>query len=154
MITRIVSGGQTGGDQAAWRAAKRLGIETGGWMPSGFRTEEGPRPDLGRIYGAQENGFPGYRERTEDNVGDSDITLWLGSAGGSAGFSCTKRATERFGKTLVIVPDLDSSPEVAARHLEGFSVINVAGNRESRNPGIGAKAEEWLVMMLALTQLV
>ena len=33
MISRVISGGQTGADQAGWRAAKRCGIATGGeWM--------------------------------------------------------------------------------------------------------------------------
>ena len=41
----IVSGGQTGADQAAWRAARTAGIATAGFMPLGYLTEDGPRPD-------------------------------------------------------------------------------------------------------------
>ena len=50
MIGKIISGGQTGVDQAALRAAKACGIPTGGWAPKGWRTEDGPAPwlaDLG-----------------------------------------------------------------------------------------------------------
>jgi hypothetical protein len=36
MFMKIISGGQSGADQAAWRAAKAFGIATGGWMPRGF----------------------------------------------------------------------------------------------------------------------
>lgn len=154
MITRIVSGGQTGVDQAAWRAAKKLGIETGGWMPAKFLTEDGPRPEFAELYGANEHESPNYQARTEANVLAGDVTLWLGSAERSPGFRCTEWATSRWGRLLLIVPTFDSNPEITARYLEGFSVINVAGNRESRNPGVGAKAEAWLSMMLALTQLV
>ena len=41
MVTMVISGGQTGADQAGWRAAEACGIPTGGWMPRGFLTEEG-----------------------------------------------------------------------------------------------------------------
>jgi hypothetical protein len=46
MIQRVISGGQTGVDQAALRAAKACGIPTGGWCPLGFLTEAGPMPAL------------------------------------------------------------------------------------------------------------
>ena len=36
MLEKIISGGQTGADQAAWRAAKAFGVPTGGWMPKDF----------------------------------------------------------------------------------------------------------------------
>jgi hypothetical protein len=39
MLEKILSGGQTGADQAAWRAARSFGLPTGGWMPLGFLTE-------------------------------------------------------------------------------------------------------------------
>ncbi len=35
MIERILTGGQTGADQAALRAARAAGIATGGWAPKG-----------------------------------------------------------------------------------------------------------------------
>jgi hypothetical protein len=46
MLAKIISGGQTGTDQAAWRAAKTYGITTGGRMPERFITEDGPRPEV------------------------------------------------------------------------------------------------------------
>ena len=52
MIERVLSGGQSGADQASWRAAKTHGIPTGGAMPKGFRTEDGPRPEFAERYGA------------------------------------------------------------------------------------------------------
>ena len=33
MIELVISGGQTGADQAGWRSAKKAGIATGGYMP-------------------------------------------------------------------------------------------------------------------------
>jgi hypothetical protein len=52
MLDKTISGGQTGADQAAWRAAKAHAIATGGWMPKGFLTEDGPRPEFAELYGA------------------------------------------------------------------------------------------------------
>jgi hypothetical protein len=45
MLERVISGGQTGSDQAAWRVAKACAIPTGGFMPAGFLTDDGPQPD-------------------------------------------------------------------------------------------------------------
>jgi Circularly permutated YpsA SLOG family len=33
MLDKVISGGQTGAAQAGWRAARAVGIATGGWMP-------------------------------------------------------------------------------------------------------------------------
>jgi hypothetical protein len=52
VLDRVVSGGQTGADQAGWRAARASGIATGGWMPAGFLTEAGPRPEFAEMFGA------------------------------------------------------------------------------------------------------
>jgi len=49
MLERVISGGQTGADQAGWRAARASGIPTGGAMPGGFLTEDGARPDFAEL---------------------------------------------------------------------------------------------------------
>ena len=41
---KIISGGQTGADQAALDAAIELTIPYGGWLPKGRKTEDGPLP--------------------------------------------------------------------------------------------------------------
>jgi hypothetical protein len=79
MLDRIVSGGQTGADQAGWRAAKAAGIPTGGWMPLGFLTEDGPRPEFAGLYGAEECPTADYPARTRRNVIDSSATIWFGT---------------------------------------------------------------------------
>src|SRR5262245_37269304 len=63
----VVSGGQTGADQAGLIAARRFGIPTGGWMPKGFLTTTGPAPDLAREFGLREHSG-GYADRTEANL--------------------------------------------------------------------------------------
>jgi hypothetical protein len=83
MLDRVISGGQTGADQAGLRAARGAGIPTGGWAPLGWLVES----DDGRRniaapwladYGLAECPEPGYPARTKANVRDSDGTLWFG----------------------------------------------------------------------------
>jgi predicted Rossmann-fold nucleotide-binding protein len=77
---RVVSGGQTGVDQAALRAARAAGFETGGFAPQGWATEAGPAPWLAE-YGLVECRVGGYPARTFENVRVADATLWIGPAG-------------------------------------------------------------------------
>ncbi len=72
MIKKIISGGQTGADQAALDAAMKLDIPHGGWIPRGLITENGPLPDK---YQLEEMPTSRYVGRTEENVIDSDGTL-------------------------------------------------------------------------------
>ena len=78
MLERVVTGGQSGSDQAGWRAAKALGIPTGGWMAAGFATEDGPRPDFAGLYGAVEHPSPDYPSRRLANL---SMTAELGGPG-------------------------------------------------------------------------
>ncbi len=53
-------------------------------MPKGFLTEDGPRPDFAESYNAQEMPTDSAAARTEQNVQDSDATLWFGETTTSA----------------------------------------------------------------------
>lgn len=81
-LTKIISGGQSGADQAALKAAQQLGLSTGGWAPRGFRTSLGPNPELGTKYFLQElvqdEKVPlvaDYVTRSKKNVDESDATV-------------------------------------------------------------------------------
>jgi hypothetical protein len=50
-----VSGFNTGADFAAIKAAKDNGMETSGYMPKGYRTEKGTKPEYAELYGAVEH---------------------------------------------------------------------------------------------------
>src|SRR3954452_16183504 len=102
MLEQIISGGQTGADQAAWRAAIASGLATGGWMPLGFLTEDGPRPEFAELYGAKETTRADYRQRTEANVRDSGATVWLGPTG-SPGYKATSWACRGLNNELFLV---------------------------------------------------
>lgn len=148
MLGRIVSGGQTGADQAGWRAARRLGLPTGGWMPRGFETENGPRPEFAREYGAQEL-VGGYKARTEANARDSDATVWFGDPTTPGGVA-TLRACRALGRPVFLVADGVTLPSALGEWIveQYVEVLNVAGNRESSQPGIGARVERFLVVAL------
>ena len=132
---QVVSGGQTGADQAGLIAARRFGIPTGGWMPQGFLTTTGPAPDLARAFGLQEHPG-GYADRTEANVRLADGTLRFAASFETPGEKCTLKWLRPHGKPYLDIDRADPPPvgEVAAwikRH--NIRVLNVAGNVEPRS---------------------
>lgn len=142
-LMKVVSGGQTGADQAALVAARLAGIETGGWAPKDWLTEDGPMPMLAG-YGLKECPKPGYPARTAMNVKDSDgtVVFWNGQVQGR-GSRLTENIALRMGKPVISGP-------VAARTLAQFirqhniQVLNVAGSRASADPNIGEFVEREL----------
>ena len=146
----VVSGGQTGVDRAALDAALRLGLQIGGWCPKGRKAEDGAIP---AHYPLNETGKDDYRTRTDWNVRDADATLVLtrGSAptGGTA--VAVRLAKSKHHKPHLVI-DLDgaSTPEQVQRWLQEHrvSALNVAGSRESKNPGIYKLARAFLVKVL------
>jgi Circularly permutated YpsA SLOG family len=145
MLERVISGGQTGADQAGWRAARSAKIATGGFMPLGFLTEDGPRPDFAEMFGAVEMPGGGYPERTRARVRDSDATIWFGNPDSPEGRT-TLRACTGFGKPVYLVNEILTQPADVAAWIEAEEarVLNVAGNRESTEPGIGGQVERFL----------
>ena len=106
MLSLVRSGGQSGVDQAAWRAARAAGIPTAGWMPLGFLTEDGPRPEFAGLYGASEMPTAEYPPRTRANVRDSDGTLWIGPVD-SPGARDTLRACRDLGRPALVIGEGD-----------------------------------------------
>jgi hypothetical protein len=150
MLERVISGGQAGVDQAALRAARGESIPTGGWAPRGWATEDGAAPWLAD-FGLVECETPGYPPRTRANVRDSDGTLWLGSTA-SPGGRLTIGTARALGKPLLIIEEGKTTPADVRRWIEaeGVRVLNVAGNRESTEPGIGPRAAEFLERVFRL----
>jgi hypothetical protein len=147
MLERVVSGGQTGVDQAGWRAARACGLATSGWMPKTFLTEDGPRPEFAELYGARETTRADYRQRTEWNVRGSDATVWLGLICSKVWWTTSWACQGVNRELLTVVPGRGRQPSEVADWIarNRVKVLNVAGDRESRNTGIGAKAERFLI---------
>lgn len=155
-LNKIISGGQTGADQAGLRAARRLGLETGGWAPRDFMTLEGPAPWLGTEFGLMEHPG-GYSGRTVANVHDSDATIRFASKFWTPGERRTLSAITQYKKPHL---DFDLSQPLDGGRLLSFiekkqvKVLNVAGNAEAHAPGIGKIVEEFLVRTLNKTLTV
>jgi len=156
-VTRIISGGQTGADSGGLSAAVRLGLETGGTMPRGFRRERNPfSPSVARSLGLIEHSSASYKPRTTLNIQDSDGTLVLGNVN-SSGSRLTINEANRLGKPVFVVPWKKGEPVPDIREFRswlesnGIETLNVAGNRESVNPGIVDVVDEFLVRGLSDT---
>lgn len=134
MITRIISGAQTGSDRAGLDAALHIGIDVGGWIPLGRRTDEGPLSIEDFIrYKLREHPLPAYPPRTLQNVLDSDGTVLFGNMN-SPGCRLTLRYLREHGCPSLINP----TAVALCRWIDysGMHTLNVAGNRERTNPGI------------------
>lgn len=130
----IISGGQAGADRTALEVAKYvLQIPTGGFCPRGCLTEDGPRMELIYEFGLRETESTGYTQRTEANVQIADATVVFGNPY-SVGSRQTVQLANGFGKHCWVNP----SPVELRGWCELFQVqvLNVAGNRLSKNPKI------------------
>ncbi len=155
-LVRVVSGGQTGADQAGWRAAERLGYLTGGWMPHNFRTEDGHHPEFAKRYNARALQNGSYQERTKLNIVESHGTLIFGNVN-EPGSLLTFVTCKQMRRPRMVVSDADllnvgelplSTTIDHVRlwvYANDIRVLNVAGNRESKHPGIGALVESFLI---------
>lgn len=136
MIKQIISGGQSGVDRAALDAAIEAGLSHGGWCPRGRRTEDGI---LDPRYQMRETDSPDYAHRTKLNVLDSDGTLILNRGALEGGTALTLKLAKDHGKTTYLAnPEetdkLESIRDWLMQH--DIEVLNIAGPRESRRPGI------------------
>jgi hypothetical protein len=141
MLTKIVSGGQTGVDRAALDIALERGLSCGGWCPPGRAAEDGRIPDRYPLAETPADTSPEapavpHSLRTEWNVRDSDGTLVLvmGQAASRSsgpnsisrdappvltagpadrGTALTLRVAERLGKPHLQL-DLTAAPSAAA----------------------------------------
>ncbi len=148
MLQKVVSGGQTGVDRGALDAAAACGIDRGGWCPRGRRAEDGRIPDA---YPLRETASSDYRDRTERNVIASDATLIIARGPLSGGTALTRDLAERAGRPYLVV-DLARGPQAETirewLHAHDVRVLNVAGPRESQQPGIQREAHRLLTAVL------
>jgi hypothetical protein len=88
----------------------------------------------------------GYASRTRANVRDSDATLWLGDWN-SPGGKATLGACRELERPVLIVVRGETKPSDVCDWIQthGVRVLNCAGNRESKSPGLGARVEAFLV---------
>lgn len=153
-VTKIISGGQTGADMGGLKAAKILKLQTGGTVPKGCLTEDGPNPKLVSKYGCVESWSEHYQPRTIANVCNSDGTVLFASNWDSPGSICTLVAACS-GNRPVFKVDLDIEfpafvSEQFKKWIKGNNIqtLNVTGHRESGHPGIEKSVTLFLVKAL------
>ena len=145
LITRIITGGQTGVDRAALDAAMELGIPHGGWCPRGRLAEDGRIPQK---YHLKETPSPDYAVRTRWNVQSADGTLILYREPLEGGTALTWQLAVELEKPVLLV-ELGFPPVFEAFRLwlreNLIHTLNIAGSRESQRPGIHAETRQLLV---------
>ncbi len=145
----VCSGGQTGIDRAALDAASELGLVTGGWCPKGRKAEDGKIP---LKYKMIETPSSHYWERTFLNVAESDATLILTKKDtkNSKGTDLTVKYAEKIKKPYRIHEIGSTEIRDSVKWLLKIKpeILNIAGPRESKLPGIYYEGKECVKAIL------
>lgn len=147
-LRKIISGGQTGADRAAWDAAIDAGIATSGFVPGGRQAEDGTIP--AQYPGLTETGGSDPAERTRMNVTGSDATLLFSHGPPTGGSRLTAEFAAEYDKPLLHI-DLAAVPlEDGSKRIidwieaNEIGVLNVAGPRASEDPRVYQAVREFL----------
>jgi len=160
-IVKVISGGQTGADRGGLDAAIDLRVPHGGWCPKDRRAEDGQIPIR---YGLVETASRNYLVRTEQNVIDSHMTVVFTFGRPVGGSKKTVELARKHERPCIVI-DLDETDDekLAGRILESLSpgglqmpgtgvqpspVLNVAGSRESKAPGIQDRVRSIMRLVL------
>lgn len=153
----VISGAQTGADRGALIAAAILGYEHGGWVPKGRLAEDGQVP---ACYPVTEASTEDYPTRTKLNIECSHATIVFTyedePTGGSKLTLKSVRELNKPGMHMVLDPEdqsMDGSRKVARAIRKWLNekkpeVLNVAGSRESKAPGIKDAVAEVMLLVL------
>lgn len=140
---KVISGGQTGVDTIGLEVGKELGLETGGTATPGFYREKNIDKYTAKDMAAfglkeidadtQAKGVKTskqfYLPRTEQNVINSDGTVYFSSNTKSAGYAATKRFADASGKPFILNPTASQLREwMSANNVK---TLNIAGSRGS-----------------------
>lgn len=139
MLEKIISGGQTGADQAALDVAVKFNIPHGGWIPKGRKTENGPLPDA---YQLTEMESTDYRDRTKQNIIDSHGTVIISRGKLTGGSKLTHSYAKVIGRPHIYIDLMNNEDFESAVFIKSFilenqiKILNVAGPRLSHHPWI------------------
>jgi len=147
MLSKIISGGQTGADRAALDFAIERGIPHGGWCPRGRLAEDGP---ISENYALNETPSSDSSQRTEWNVRDSDATVIFSVSGDLQGGSKLTIEFAVQSKKPYLHISRERDGKNAFTKLSAFlaqhpiQILNIAGSRASEEPEIVAFVREVL----------
>lgn len=147
-IRKIISGGQTGADRAAFDFALEKGIEISGFVPKNRMAEDG---EISQKYpNLLETRAKNPAKRTELNVKYSDATLILSHGNLTGGSKKTLQLAEKHLKPVLHIDfDKMSLKDAVLRTKDWLSKINceelnIAGARASKDARIYSKTKEFL----------
>jgi hypothetical protein len=139
MLTKIISGGQSGADQAALDVAIKTGIPHEAWIPAGWGIRNGI---VSGSYTFREMPTSSVPQWIKHNILYSNGTLILSHgalSGGSA--AVLQSAGPRYRSALHV--DLSETGEFKAAQLihswfekNEIGILNVAGARAGKDPGM------------------
>lgn len=142
-VTKIISGGQTGIDTLGLEIGKELGIVTGGTMTPGFvreagfndgytrqQLEEFGLTEISPELQAGKKGKEFYLPRTEQNVVNSDGTVYFNRPGDESGLKATRRYADKYNKPFIVNPTAEQLQKWLIDN--NIRTLNVAGNRGSK----------------------
>jgi Circularly permutated YpsA SLOG family len=133
-LQKIISGGQTGIDRAALDAALAAAFPCGGWAPSDRMAEDAVIPDK---YPLQALPKGGHRQRTRQNVVDSDGTCILYYESLKGGSRLTRNLCALLEKPYILIDARMVTEREAAEVITKFvekhriRTLNVSGPRAS-----------------------
>lgn len=147
-MQKIISGGQTGADRAAFDFALENGFEIGGFIPKNRRSEDGKIPE--KYANLIKTKTKDYWERTELNVKNSCATLILSHGKLAGGSLLTKNSAENYKKPFLHINFSELTVVQASvktgQWLNSINCenLNIAGSRASEDLMIYYKAKMFL----------
>ena len=139
MLTKIISGGQSGADRAALDVAITLGIPHEAWIPAGWGEENGV---VSGPYNFREMPTSSIPQWIKHNILYSNGTLILSHGNLTGGSAAVLQSAEPRDRPILHV-DLSGTAEFAAAQLihswferNDIGILNVAGARAEKDPGI------------------
>ena len=155
MFRKVISGGQTGADRAGLDFAIETGLEHGGYVPRGRKAEDGRIDDRYNLFELSTSSYPA---RTRRNIEESDGTVIFSlNRRLSGGTKLTLDLANKLGKPVLHIYDTRkeriSNPDSLRLEIQALTdflcsnkieILNVAGPRESKEPGV----YDWTLTML------
>ena len=138
-VKKIISGGQSGVDRAALDVALNRGITASGYCPLGRLAEDGV---ISPAYPLIETPSSEYAQRTEWNVRESNATLVLSNAPPAGGTLLTIQCAQSLERPFLLVSLRIEEIKRVRSWLDQHQpdTLNIAGPRESLDPGIYSEA--------------
>lgn len=158
-LKQIISGGQTGTDQAALQAAIDSGLSHGGWCPPGRICENGKIPDQFDLKETPSERDPSASDiprsqRTIWNVRDSDASLiFMRPEHKDKGTELAIQTFVDLGKPyLIIDPANGETVAMIKKWLNemDIEILSIGGPGEHSNPGIYNTVYDILIQIFTI----